>query len=335
VSVPIAYPVRSPSWVLIYQGVNITSDISRMVLSISYLDELGGRAGELEVELEDREKRWQNAWFPQQGDSVSLLIGYGGEPLLTCGDFQVDDLEVQGPPDVFHLRCLPAWITPSLRTRNSFGYENQTLLQIASTVAERQGMSVVGAPNQIDVSYLRISQKQETDLEFLRRIAREHDYDFTVRGTQLVFYARPQLEAQPPVLTLYRNAVERFSFISKTHRIYRQAQTSYFDPHTKQLYTQTAQTEPAVVNGDTLKVVARCENGQQAAERAEAALHDANRLLVTGHLVAPGTRLLVAGNTAELSGWGAMDGIYMIERAHHHLARATGYTTEFDVRRVQ
>lgn len=333
-SAAIAYPIRSPSWVLIYQGVNITADISRMVLSISYVDELGGRAGELEVELEDRERRWQGGWFPQQGDLATLLIGHGGEPLLACGDFQVDDLELQGPPDVFHLRCLPAWITPSLRTRNSLGYEGQTLAQIAATVAARHGMSAVGAPDTIDAAYLRITQKHETDLEFLRRIAREHDYDFTVRGAQMVFYPRPALEVQPAALTLARSDVMRFDFVSKTHRIYRQAQASYFDPTTKQLYTQTVEADPAVASGDTLKVVARCENGQQAFERAVAALHDANRLLVTGHLTAPGATLLAAGNNVALSGWGAMDGTYMIERAWHRLSRATGYVTEIDVRRV-
>jgi phage protein D len=52
-SVAIAYPVRSPEWILTYRGVNITADISRMVVSISYVDELGGRSGELEIELED------------------------------------------------------------------------------------------------------------------------------------------------------------------------------------------------------------------------------------------------------------------------------------------
>jgi phage protein D len=303
-----------------------------MVLSLRYVDELGGRSGELEIELEDREKRWQGAWFPQQGDVVNLLIGYNSELLLPCGDFQVDDLEVEGPPDVFHLRCLPAWITPALRTSNSLGYENQTLPQIAATVAALHGMTVVGAPNQVGVSYLRITQKQETDLEFLRRLAIEHDYDFTVRGVQLVFYSRTDLEAQPAALTLYRNAVERFSFVAKTHRIYKQAQAAYFGPHSKQLHTQTVQARPAVATGDMLKVVARCENGQQALERASAALHEANRLLVTGRLVAPGTTLLVAGNVVALSGWDAMDGRYMIERAQHRLSRASGYVTEADLR---
>jgi uncharacterized protein len=277
-------------------------------------------------------RRWQGAWFPQQGDVVSLLIGYSGELMLPCGDFQVDDLELEGPPDVFHLRCLPAWITPSLRTRNSLGYENQTLSQIAATIAARHGMTVVGAPNQSDTSYLRITQKQETDLEFLRRVAIEHDYDFTVRGAQLVFYPRAGLEERPAALTLYRKAVERFSFVAKTHRIYQQAQTAYFDPQSKQLYTQTVQANPPVATGDMLKVVARCENGQQALERASAALHEANRLLVTCRLVAPGTTLLAAGNVVTLSGWDVMDGRYMVERAQHRLSRATGYVTEADLR---
>jgi Bacteriophage probable baseplate hub protein len=333
-SVAIAYPVRSPRWILTYSGVNITADISRMVLSIGYADELGGRSGELELELEDRERRWQGPWFPQAGDSVSLLIGYSDELLLPCGDFQVDELEIEGPPDVFHLRCLPAWITPALRTRNSFGYENQTFPQIAATIAARHSMTVSGTSNQPDLSYLRITQKQETDLEFLHRIAFEHDYDFTVRGTQLVFYSRATLEAQPAVLTLYRKAVERFRFVTRTHRIYQRAQTAYFDPHGKQLYAQAAQANPTVATGDVLKIVARCENGQQALERAKAALHQTNRLLVTCRLVAPGTTRLVAGNIVALSGWGAMDGRYLVERAEHRLSRDTGYVTEAGLRMV-
>lgn len=333
-SAAIAYPIRSPGWILSYQGVNITADISQMVLSINYVDELGGRAGELEVQLEDRDKRWQGPWFPQQGDVASLLIGYSGEPLLACGEFQVDDLELQGPPDVFHLRCLPAWITPPLRTRNSLGYEGQTLHQIVTTIAARHGMSVVDAPASIDLIYRRVTQRQETDLEFLHRLAREYDYDFTVRGTQLVFYPRLQLETQPPVLALTRSDVIRFDFVNKTHRTYRQAQAAYFDPYSKQLYTQTAVAGPSVEAGDNLKIVARCDDGQQALARAEAVLHDANRLLVTGHLTAPGSTVLVAGNTVALSGWGAMDGSYIIERAQHRLSRATGYITEIDARQV-
>lgn len=329
-----AYPVRSPRWLLMYQGINITTDVSAMVLSIHYTDRLGGRSGDLELLLEDRERKWQGPWSPQPGDTVSLFIGYAEHPLLPCGDFQVDELELEGPPDVLHLRCLPAWITPALRTRNSIGYENQSLLQIATTIAARHGMNLVAAPNQADVSYQRVTQKQETDLEFLLRLARAHNYDFTVRGSQLVFFERSYLESMPATMTLYRRDVEHFRLIRKTHGIYKQSRVAYFDPFHKQLLTQAVDATPAVATGDILKTSARCENDQQAMERAAAELHEMNRLNLTGHLVTPGTPLLVAGINVALSGWGSADGTYIIDRARHQLSRATGYITDLAARKV-
>src|SRR5579859_5221603 len=123
----LAFPVRAPKWVLTYQGVNITANISRMVIAITYQDCLDGASGALEVELGDHDKRWQGSWAPSAGDLVNLMIGYAGEALLPCGGFQVDDVSLSGPPDVLHLRCLETYITPAMRTRNSVGYENQTL----------------------------------------------------------------------------------------------------------------------------------------------------------------------------------------------------------------
>ncbi|HZC45308.1 MAG TPA: hypothetical protein VE243_02470, partial [Candidatus Acidoferrum sp.] len=87
-----SYTVRSPQWILSYLGVNITADVSEMVLAIRYVDRLDGASGELEVDLEDSAKRWQGPWYPTLGDIVSLQIGYRGEVLLDCGEFQIDEL---------------------------------------------------------------------------------------------------------------------------------------------------------------------------------------------------------------------------------------------------
>src|SRR5512135_694849 len=127
----VSYPIRTPKWILTYDGVNVTADVSAMILAIKYVDRLGGGSGEVEVELEDHSKRWQGPWYPQLGDAMSLRIGYRGEQLLDCGDFQVDEIELNGPPDVVTLRGLSASITASMRTRNSSAYENMSLVQIA------------------------------------------------------------------------------------------------------------------------------------------------------------------------------------------------------------
>src|SRR5207237_2169909 len=136
---------------------------------------------------------------------------------LPCVDFQIDQLELTGPPDALTMRCLAAFITPAMRTRNSAGYERRTLVGIAETIAEKYGLSVISAPDVFDIELERVTQKQETDLAFLKRLAIEHNYDFTVRGTSLVFYSRTTLEAAPPTQTLTRTDLERFEFRNRTH----------------------------------------------------------------------------------------------------------------------
>ncbi len=330
------YPVRSPQWILSYSGVNITADISQMVLAIRYVDRLDGASGELEVELEDSAKRWQGPWYPALGDVVSLQIGYSGEAMLDCGDFQIDELELDGPPDVMRLRCLAAYITAAMRTTNSVAYENIGIVEIAGLIAAKYGLALVTASSESesDVMFARVTQRRETDLEFLKRLAREHNFDFTVRGGQLVFYARPMLESAPTVATITRSDAIRFSFRNRARRIYDSAEFSYFDPDTKQLITQSVPAEPPVPTGDTLKLVARCENAAQAVAKAEAALHLHNMVFVDASLEGPGNTVLVAGNNIQLSGWGALDGTYLIETAEHHLARATGYSTSIAARRI-
>ena len=329
-----AYPVRAPQWQLIYQGVNISADVSRSVIGITYVDRLSENSGEAEVTLEDHNKLWQGAWYPQQGDVVSLTIGYHNEAALTCGDFQVDEIECEGPPDQMTLRCIAAWITPSMRSPRSVAYESVTLPQLAATIAGKYQLTVVGAPALLDVRFQRITQRHETDLEFLRRVAWGHGYSFTVRGRQLVFYSIASLEGAASTRTLKRADVLSFSFINKSHRTYKAAQVSYQAPATKQLLTQGVSANPAPEVGDTLRVLARCESNEQALLKAESALHTNNMLKVVARLEMPGTTDLLAGSIATIADFGANDGTYLIEDARHRIGRDNGYTTNLAARRI-
>ena len=328
------YPVRSPAWTLSYRGAQIASRIESMVLSVTYTSHAGGAVPELELTLEDRDRRWQGPWFPQRGDLVEAAIGYQGEAIVSCGTFQVDEVELTGAPDVVHMRCIAAYVTDAMRTPNSTAYENQTLLGIAQQIAQKNGFTVVGAAVSPDVTFQRVTQNQESDLQFLHRIAEENNYEYTQRGNQLVFYSRPAMEQRASLGVVHRSHVTRFQFRAKTRQIYKAAQVSYQDPASKKLITQTAAASPAPPTGDTVKIVARCENGQQAALKAKAALHRHNMLQVTGELTMPGTTRYTGGNKLTASGFGAYDGDYFIKQARHRLSRDRGYMTELEVRSI-
>jgi len=332
----VVYIVRSPEWVLTYSRVNITFDVSEMVLAIRYVDRLDGASGELEIALEDSAKLWQGPWYPALGDVVSLQIGYQNETLLDCGAFQIDELELDGPPDVIRLRCLGAYITPAMRTANTVAYENAGILEIAAQIAAKYGLTLViaSSESESDLRFARVTQRRQTDLEFLKRLAREHNFDFTVRAGQLIFYDRTALESVPPALAIARSDTMRFAFRNRARRIYDGAVFSYFDPDTKELITESVSTDSASPTGDTLKIVARCENSEQAQVKAQALLHFHNMIAVDASLEGPGNTVLVAGNNVQLNGWGALDGTYLIETAQHRMSRASGYTTSIAARRV-
>ena len=236
----LSHPVRTPQWVLTYGGIDITASLVSSVVSLSYTDCLSELSGEAEIVVEDRSQLWQTSWYPGLGDDLNLAIGYQNEALLPCGDFEIDQLELSGPPDSFTIRGLAAFITPAIRTANSVGYEGQTLLEIAQLVAAKYEMSVVSAPEVIDIAFERVTQRHESDLAFLKRLAIENGYDFTVRGSILVFYARAALAAVPALLTVTRNNVESFEFRNRTHDIYRSAQVTYQSSINKALIAQSA-----------------------------------------------------------------------------------------------
>lgn len=338
--------VRHPVWNVIYQGQNITARITKMVVRIEYKDtkgahkkhkgrskESGAETDELIIELEDRDRRWQGPWFPTRGDLVTASMGYEFEQQMNCGNFQVDELELKGPPDVMHLKCIATGITPSLRSPRSARYENQKLSDVAKTVAARNGLTVVDAPQDTNISWNRISQRHETDLNFLRRLALDHGYDFTVRGSQLVFYPRVAVEQRDSVLVVDRTQTTAFSFKTKTQALYKSASVAYQDPTTKALIAATAQDSDNPT-GDDLHIVTRSENPQQAQLKADSALHDANMLETTGELTTEGQIYLRAGLNITITGFKSFDGKYHIESSHHKMDFDTGYKTEIEVRKL-
>ncbi len=327
----IAVPA-APDFTLVYAGANISRDVSAMVTALEYVDELGGASGSATVTFEDRDGRWRNQWRPERGDEFSLTLGYAGGPVLECGVFQVDEIELRGVPDTVHMRGIETSITPDLRTERSLGYENMTLAQIAAQVASRHGLTVVGAPA-TTVSYSRITQSRESDLAFLRRMADEHGYEFSIRGSQLIFYARSAIEAAAPAATLRREQCASYAFKLPSMHTFKAATLTHFDPEQKQLIAATAVARQPAPTGDTLRVTTqRVENGAQAAARAQAQLHRANAALATAQATVPGDPRLVAGQVLTLAGFGAGDGNYLCERATHRIERASGYVTSLKLR---
>jgi phage protein D len=209
-------------------------------------------------------------------------------------------------------------------------------------------MSVDSTEVSPDVPYQRLTQRLETDLGFLHRIANAHNYEFTIRGNQLVFYSRPGLDAKKitglkdkNAQYIYKTDSTRFRIHQQHHgdKTYKKAVVMYFDPNSKKLLQATANAATTATQGvdlgiqDTLLVRERIENAQQATLRAQAHLHAANMHVLKAEVIIPGSMVYRAGNPVMLSGFGtALDSIkWIINEGKHRLDR-NGYKTSLELR---
>lgn len=220
-----------PIWVISYEGEEISSSIAPMVTGVSYTDHVHGKSDEVELVVEDGDRRWRNLWYPSEGDRIDLKIGWEGQPLLNCGQFEIDEIETQHSPRAATIRGLAVPISAPLRTAVSTAYEDTTLREIVESIASARGLTVVGTIEEIP--FRRVTQAHETDVGFLRRLAERFGYAFSVRGEQLVFYRLLDLEAEDPVLTIGESDLLPGSvFRGKAQDTYAACELTYFDPET-------------------------------------------------------------------------------------------------------
>ena len=316
-----------PIFELFYDKKNITNDVSPYVTSIEYTDVEHGESDELSISFEDSEKLWQGAWIPSKGDCLRAYIGYEAEKLLNCGVFEIDELEYDTPPDVITVKGLATGIKKPLRQKNSVGYENKTLKQIAKEIADKHELSLVGEIADIRVD--RITQNQERDLTFLTKLAEQYGYIFKISENNLVFYDVSKLKGAKSTQIFYKTDLSHINLREKTSQKYKAVQVSYFDPKKKKTVKASARNE-CVHKGDTLKITARCSDRKQAIIKAKAALSTADTK-IEGSIELPGNPYLIAGLNIEIKGIGHFSGKYHIKQARHVIDRASGYKTYCEV----
>lgn len=336
-------PAQVPEarFVLTYQQRNITRNISEHLLSLTYSDFLTDQADSLDVELEDAEGKWRDAWYPGHGDALTLAIGWEGQPLRTLARFEIDEIELNSPPSTVNIRALATGIKAALRTTEHRAYENMTLDAVARQIATRQGLVLTGSIEPIKLD--RLTQ-QESDLVFLRNLAGEYDYAFKVTGNRLVFHAISELAKGSPVATYTLGDLASVSLRDQIRQVPKAVEVKHKDPAKKALVSYTikngetvavpSSATKATTSGDTKKSRKRSASAEESKAKAKAELAKANRERTKGNWTSMGRPNLVSGNVVTLVAAGKLGGNYLIISSQHRMTRSGGYTVDKEVCRI-
>lgn len=327
--------VRKPLFVLIYEGKNITNDISEMFESVSYTDYLSGMADEINISLENRDGRWFKAWMPVKADRLKLYLGYEGSKLLNCGIFIIDDISYSGFPDKIDIKgsSFPYEPADLHKTKKRRVFENTTLSSVVNSVSKENSLQPFVKINP-DVDIKRIDQFDETDATFLTRLAENYGYFIKFAEEKLIFSKYKNLEDEPSSLVIKKEELISYSIKDTVHTLYKDVIIEYFDHKEQKLKTYRF-SDPNVKWGEVLRISEPVDSIAQAQEKAKAALRARNMLSAKITMELMGDTKLVAGLTVNIEGFGNYDGKYIIDSSTHILSSilSSGYTTSVELRK--
>lgn len=174
----------APDYMVKLAGSDITTDISRRLISLSLTDNRGFEADQLDIELDDADGLMQ---MPPRGAVLSVFLGWKGQALFHKGEFTVDEVEHRGAPDTLTLRARSADYRSSLNSRRDNSYHDTTLEAIVSAIAARNSLQPAVAESLKGVKVSHIDQTQENDAAFITRLAELNGGVVAIKAGKLIF----------------------------------------------------------------------------------------------------------------------------------------------------
>lgn len=327
--------------VLSYNGKDVTTDIAKSLTNFLFTDATG-KLDDLDISLEDCERKWQGPWSPSEGDKIKAEIrtinweGPGEIKSLPLGSFVVDTFDSSGPPEVVSIKALSLPLSSGAKLeRRSKSWENTTLKTVAQETAKRAGLKLIYEASD-NPSYSRLEQALQSDFGFLQDTANREGIAIKVSGGSLILFDEFKYEQKTPIATITRGTdnVEGYSFSWNTaNTAYRSCTVTYSDSKTKKTISATYTPPGAPKIGPVLKINERADSKAAALKLARKRLRERNKRVGVGTLFLMGDIRMAAALTINVKGWGRFDGKYIIDTAKHKID-SNGYTTELEIRKV-
>lgn len=316
-----------------YQGVNITKDISSDVLSFSYTDNAEGAADDISLSIINTSKKWMGEWLPTKTDIIKAQIittDMGGG--LDCGLFIVDSFGSSGRPLVVTLKGISMPVdTDFSEVKKNKTWQRITLKDIATTMAENSSVPLEYEAG-LNPDFNFISQINVTDKHFLYELCVKYGLNMKLFNDRIVIYNPEDFEKNGVVKTFIETDMLSWSFeTTLTEAAYSGCSVQYTDPAT----TKRIEYCYRVTNASSAKVFQLNEQVDSLSHAEQVCRAKLRRLNMGETKISfsiMGNALLLAAVNIGISGFGAFDGKYFIDKVTHKVG--SGYVASIEAHLV-
>lgn len=220
----------APDYRLVLDGRDITPAFNARLESLTLTDNRGFEADTLDISLDDSDGKLA---IPDRGVTIALFLGWRGEPLVDKGTFIVDEVEHSGTPDRLTLRAKSADLRAGLITKQTKSWAGHKIGEIVKTIAAAHGLTPKVSKGLASLSIEHIDQTNESDVNLLTRLARDHDAIATVKKGMLLFMPIGEAETVSgtpfPTVTITRASGDQHRFAMAERDTYTAVKAYYQD----------------------------------------------------------------------------------------------------------
>lgn len=259
----------------------------------------------------------------------------GKDVTLDIGTFEIDSVDMSGPPDKVTVKGTSIPYTSTLRMeKKSKAWENYTLKGIGEEIAGKNGMKLMYEAKE-NPAYKRKEQVQTSDIKFLQTLCHAAGMALKVTTMMIVIYDAAEYDRKPAIRTFRKGSSDVISYkmgTSMTDTAYTSCHVSYSDLDSKETIEYTYTPDSRAGTGQTLEVNEKVRSTAEAQQLAKKRLREKNTQEYTASLTVVGDVSLVAGVTVKLKGWQQFDRKYKVTQAKHTLLN--GYTVDLSLKQV-
>lgn len=259
----------------------------------------------------------------------------GKDVTLDMGTFEIDSVDMSGPPDKITVKSTSIPYTSKLRMeKKNKAWEKISLKGIGQEIAGKNGLKLMYEASE-NPTYKRKEQVQTSDIKFLQGLCHAAGMALKVTTLTIVIYDAAEYDKKPAVRTFKKGSGDIISYkmgTKLTDTAYTSCHVSYTDPDSKETIEYTYTPDSKTGTGQTLEVNEKVNSKAEAIRLAKKRLREKNTQEYTASLKVVGDVSLVAGITVKLKGFQQFDKKYKVTQAKHNLL--DGYTVDLSLKQV-
>ena len=256
----------------------------------------------------------------------------GKNGVLECGTFEIDSVDISGPPLKTALKSTSIPYTSTFRMmKKSRNWEKNSLRAIGQQIASEAGFNFLYECSD-NPEYDKKEQVQQSDIRFLQDLCHAEGKALKVTKMTIVIFDKQEYDTKPVSKVITYGSSDIISFRMGTNlkdAAYTSCHVSYTNTEKKQTIEYTYTPDSMTGTGQVLEINERVANTEEAKRLAMKRLREKNAQEFTCSFKMAGDVQLVAGIVVRLQGFQQFDKKYRVKSAKHSLTG--GYTTDIDL----